>query len=71
MHHALGMPNIILMDMSTLGKDLLSGLIEKLSSNSLMTVIDTIISINLWPELAKEPSIKGFTRSLLPIDMVA
>ena len=60
--------DIILTDMNALSKNLLLELIEKLSNNSLMMVLNAIIGINLWPELAKELNIRGFIRSLLPID---
>jgi len=61
--------DIVLTDMSviTQNKDILSRLVDELSSNSLLVVLNAITGIDLWPEFTKELSTRGFTRALLPI----
>ena len=62
--------DIVLTDMSviTQNKDILSRLVEELSNDSLLIVLNAITGIDLWPEFSKELSTRGFTNALLPID---
>ena len=60
--------DIVLLDMKTVNRDLLVKLSEELSDASLLMVLDGMINVHLWPEFGKELGVKGYTRSLIPVD---